>query len=154
MATVINALGREYSTAADAALLRRAYPTLRGDRSKNAVIQSVSEVGGTENIKWLMDIASSDSLNDSRRRQALDGAVRAGVSSTELVKLYDATGDQRLKETIVSQLVRIGDDASVNKLISIVKSETNYNLRRTTISRLGGSDDPRIKQALKDIMAR
>jgi HEAT repeat protein len=154
MATVINAIGREYSTAADAALLRRTYPNLRGDRSKNAVIQSVSEVGGTENVKWLMDIAKSDSLNDSRRRQALDGAVRAGVSSTELVQLYDATGDQRLKETIVSQLVRIGDDASVNKLIAIVKTETNYNLRRTTISRLGGSDDPRIKQALKDIMAR
>jgi HEAT repeat protein len=154
MATVINALGREYSTAADAALLRRTYPTLRGDRSKNAVISTVAEVGGTENVKWLMDIAKSDSLNDSRRRQALDGAVRAGVSSTELVQLYDATTDQRLKETIVSQLVRIGDDASVNKLISIVKTETNYNLRRTTISRLGGSDDPRIKQALKDIMAR
>jgi hypothetical protein len=48
----------------------------------------------------------------------------------------------------------MGDDASVNKLISIIKSETNYQLRRTTISRLSSSDDPRIRQALKDMVAR
>ena len=76
------------------------------------------------------------------------------MPSTELVQLFDGTTDQRLKETVVSQLVRIGDDVSVNKLISIVKSETNYNIRRTTISRLSGSEDPRIKAALKDLIAR
>jgi HEAT repeat protein len=154
MASVINALGREYSTAQDAALLRAAYPRLRGERSRSAVITSVAEVGGTENVRWLMSIAKSDTTTDSRRRQALDHAVRAGVASAELIQLYDATSDQRMKEAVVSQLVRMGDEASVNKLISIIKSETNYQLRRTTISRLGNSEDPRIKQALKDIVAR
>jgi HEAT repeat protein len=154
MASVINALGREYSTAQDAALLRAAYPRLRGDRSRSAVITSVGEVGGTENVRWLMSIAKSDTTADARRRQALDHAVRAGVPSTELIQLYDATTDQRMKEAVVSQLVRMGDDASVNKLISIIKSETNYQLRRTTISRLSSSDDPRIRQALKDMVAR
>jgi len=154
MAQVIQSLGREYSTAQDAALLRSAYPRVNGERSRRAIIQSVAEVGGTENVRWLMSIAKSDSSNDSRRREALDAAVRAGVSSTELVQLYDATSDGRLKETVVSQLVRIGDDTAVNKLISIVKTETNYNLRRTTISRLSNSEDPRVRQALKDIIAR
>jgi HEAT repeat protein len=117
-------------------------------------VQSVAEVGGTENVRWLMSIARNDSSNDSRRREALDAAVRAGVSSTELVALYDATTDQRLKETVISQLAKIGDDASVNKLISIAKTETNYNLRRSTINRLSNSEDPRVRQALKDIIAR
>ena len=68
--------------------------------------------------------------------------------------MYDATTDQRLKETVVSQLVRrSGTTPRSNKLISIVKTETNYNIRRTTISRLSGSDDPRIRQALKDIVS-
>jgi HEAT repeat protein len=154
MAQVIQSLGREYSTAQDAALLRSAYPRVRGERSRRAIVQSVAEVGGTENVRWLMSIAKSDSSNDTRRREALDAAVRAGVSSTELVQLYDATSDGRLKETVVSQLVRIGDDTAINKLISIVKSETNYNLRRTTISRLSNSEDPRVRQALKDIISR
>ena len=154
MAQVIQSLGREYSTAQDAALLRAAYPRVNGERSRRAIVQSVAEVGGTENVRWLMSIARSDSSNDSRRREALDAAVRAGVSSTELVSLYDATTDQRLKETVISQLAKIGDDASVNKLISIAKTETNYNLRRSTINRLSNSEDPRVRQALKDIIAR
>jgi HEAT repeat protein len=154
MAQVIQSLGREYSTAQDAALLRAAYPRLNGERSRSAVIQSVAEVGGTDNIRWLMTIARNDSASDSRQRQALDAAVRAGVPSTELVQLYDGTSDQRLKETVISQLARIGDDVAVTKLISIAKTETNYNLRRTTINRLAGSEDPRVRQALKDIIAR
>ena len=154
MATVIQSLGREYSTAQDAALLRTAYPRLTGERSRNAVISAVAEVGGTENVRWLMSIARNDSSSDSRRRQALDAAVRAGVPSVELIQLYDATTDHRLKETVISQLVRIGDEASVNKLVTIVKSETNYNIRRSTISKLSNSEDPRIRQALKDIIAR
>lgn len=154
MAQVVQSLGREYSTAQDAALLRAAYPKVKGERSRRAIIQSVAEVGGTENMRWLMSIARSDSANDSRRREALDGAVRAGVTSTELVQLYDATTDQRLKETVISQLVKISDDTAVQKLVSIVKTETNYNLRRSTISRLSNSEDPRVRQALKDIIAR
>jgi HEAT repeat protein len=154
MAQVIQSLGREYSTAQDAALLRAAYPRVNGERSRRAIVQSVAEVGGTENVRWLMSIARSDSSNDSRRREALDAAVRAGVSSAELVTLYDATADQRLKETVISQLAKIGDDVSVNKLISIAKTETNYNLRRSTINRLSNSEDPRVRQALKDIIAR
>jgi HEAT repeat protein len=154
MAQVIQSLGREYSTAQDAALLRATYARVNGERSRRAIIQSVAEVGGTENMRWLMSIARSDSANDSRRREALDAAVRAGVTRTELVQLYDATTDQRLKETVISQLVKISDDTAIKKLVDIVKTETNYNLRRSTISRLSNSEDPRVRQALKDIIAR
>jgi HEAT repeat protein len=154
MASVVQSLGREYSTAQDAALLRSAYPRLTGERSRSAIISSVAEVGGTENVRWLMSIARSDSTSESRRRQALDAAVRAGVSSTELVQLYDATGDARLKETVISQLVKISDDPAINKLVSIMKTETNYNIRRSTITRLSNSEDPRVRQAMKDIISR
>ncbi|HEY6219534.1 MAG TPA: HEAT repeat domain-containing protein [Gemmatimonadaceae bacterium] len=153
-AQVIRSLGQDYSTAQDAALLRSIYPKLKGDRSRNAVITSVGEVGGTENVRWLMDLARNDTLNSSRRYSALEAAQRAGVSTAELIKLFDATADQRLKENVVNLLVRIGDDASINKLVSIIKSETNYQLRRNVINRLSGSDDPRIKQALKDVISR
>ncbi len=154
MATVIQSLGREYSTASDAALLRSIYPRLRGDRSRNAVVSSVAEVGGTENMRWLMDLARNDTISSSRRRNALDAARRAGVTTNELIKLYDATTDQDLKSSVLSLLHNIGDDASVNKMISVMKSETNYTLRKRAISLASGSDDPRIKQALKDLVTR
>lgn len=154
MAQVIQSLGREYSTAQDAALLRQAYPRVTGERSRRAIIQSVGEVGGTENTRWLMSIARSDSSSDQRRREALDAAVRAGVPSSELVQLYDATTDHRMRETVVSQLVRMGDDTAVDKLVSIIKTETNYQIRRNTISKLSNSEHPKIKQALKELIAR
>jgi HEAT repeat protein len=154
MAQVIRSVGQEYSTAQDAALLRSVYPKLKGDRSRSAVLQAVGDVGGTENVRWLMDVARTDTLNSSRRTNALEAASRAGVTTAELVKLYDATSDQRLKESVVNLLVRIGDQASTDKLISIIKTETNYNVRRNLISRLANSDDPRIKQALKEIISR
>jgi HEAT repeat protein len=154
MAQVIRSLGQDYSTSQDAALLRAAYPKLRGERSKMAVISAVGDVGGTENIKWLMDLARNDSTNQSRRTNALEAANRAGIPTAELIKLYDGTADQRLKESVVSLLVRAGDEASTDKLIAILKTETNYNIKRNLISRLSSSDDPRIKQALKDIVSR
>jgi hypothetical protein len=154
MAQVIRSLGQDYSTSQDAALLRRIYPKLRGERAKTAVISAVGDVGGTENIKWLMDLARNDSTNQSRRTNALEAANRAGIPTAELIKLYDGTTDQRLKESVVSMLVRAGDEASTDKLISILKLETNYNIKRNLISRLSSSDDPRIKQALKDIVSR
>jgi HEAT repeat protein len=154
MAQVIRSLGQDYSTSQDAALLRSIYPKLRGERAKMAVISAVGDVGGTENIKWLMDLARNDSTNQSRRTNALEAANRAGIQTAELIKLYDGTTDQRLKESVVSLLVRAGDEASTDKLISILKTETNYNIKRSLISRLSSSDDPRIKQALKDIVSR
>jgi HEAT repeat protein len=154
MAQVVRSLGQDYSTAADAALLRSVYPKLRGERSRNAVITAIGEVGGTENVRWLMEVARNDSSGQSRRNTALEAAARAGVPTSELVKLYDGTSDQRLKEAVVSLLVRTGDEASTNKLIAILRDETNYNIRRSLISRLSNSDDPRIRQALKDIVAR
>lgn len=155
MAQVIRSLGQQYSTAADAALLRSIYPKLRGEKSRNAVINAVGEVGGTENVRFLMDVARNDSsMNSGRRSQALEAANRAGVTTADLIKLYDGTTDQRLKESVVNILVRVGDQAATDKLISIIKTETNYNIRRSTISRLSNSDDPRIRAALKDIISR
>jgi hypothetical protein len=101
-----------------------------------------------------MDLARNDSTNQSRRTNALEAANRAGIQTAELIKVYDGTADQRLKESVVSLLVRAGDEASTDKLISILKTETNYNIKRSLISRLSSSDDPRIKQALKDIVTR
>ena len=154
MATVIQSLGREYSTSQDAALLRSVYPRLRGDRSRSAVINAVSEVGGTENMRWLMELARSDTINNSRRRNALEGARRAGVTTAELIRLYDGTTDQDLKGSVLSMLDNIGDDASIVKMVSVMRTETNYSLRKRAISLASNSDDPRIKQALKDLAVR
>jgi len=154
LTVALRALGQEYATAQDAALLRQLYPTLRSDRSREAVFSALAEIGGTENTKWMLDMAQNGSENISMRRRSLEAANRSGAPIAELVKLYDTTTDPSMKQSLISIYIRNGEKAAVDKLLSIVKAEENLSVRRSAISQLSKSDDPRIKQALQDIIVR
>jgi HEAT repeat protein len=154
LAVAVRALGQQYATPADAALLRSIYPRLRSERTRDAAFGAIAEVGGAENVRWLLDLARSETELSAQRRKALDAAARAGAPVGDLVKLYDAVSDYALKETLVSAFARSGERAALDKLIAIVTAETNVNVRRRAISALASSDDPRAKEALKDLVTR
>jgi HEAT repeat protein len=154
LTVALRALGQEYATAQDAALLREIYPTLKTDRAREAVFQALADIGGSENTKWMLALAQNGNEQLPMRRRALDAANRAGASIAELIRLYDTTTDPNMKETLIGIYIRNGERASVDKLLTIVKGEENLSLRRRTIQRLSTSDDPRIKQALQDLVSR
>jgi len=154
LTVALRALGQEYATAQDAALLRQLYPTLKSDRSREAVFSALAEIGGTENTKWMLDMAQNGNETMSMRRRSLDAANRSGAPIIELVKLYDTTTDPSMKETLVNLFIRNGEKPAVDKLLAIVKGEDNLAVRRHAISQLSRSDDPRIKQALQEIIVR
>ena len=154
MAVAVRALGQQYATPQDAALLRSVYPRLKSDRTRDAAFSAIAEVGGADNVRWLLDMARNENEVGQRRRKALEAAVKAGATTTELVKLYDAVSDQGLKESLVSVYGRSGERAATDKLIAIVSTETNVNVRKRAISALSNSDDPRAKAALQDIVTR
>jgi len=154
LTVALRALGQDYATAQDAALLRDVYPSLKSDRSREAVFSALAEIGGAENMRWMIGVAENGGEPLTMRRRALDAASRAGAPIAEMIKLYDTTTDPSMKETLVGIYIRDGERAAVDKLLSIVKGEENLSLRRRTIQRLASSDDPRIKQALQDIIAR
>ena len=154
LAVAIRALGQQFSTQQDAALLRSLYPRLNSERSRDAVLASVADVGGAENVRWLIDIARNDNEVIARRRKALENASRAGAPIGELVRLYDQVSDHQLKDALITVYARSGERVAVDKLIAIAKGETNYNVRRRAISSLSTSDDPKVKEALKDLIVR
>ena len=154
LTVALRALGQDYATAQDATLLRELYPTLRSDRSREAVFSALAEIGGSANTKWMVDMAQNGNEPLSMRRRALDAANRSGASIAEMIKLYDTTTDPSMKETLVGIYIRNSERASVDKLLSIIKTEENMSLRKRTITRLSTSEDPRIKQALQDLIAR
>jgi HEAT repeat protein len=153
LTVALRALGQDYATAQDAALLREIYPTLKTDRTREAVFQALSEIGGAENTKWMIALAQNGNETLSMRRRALDAANRAGAPIGDMIKLYDTTTDPSMKQTLIGIYIRNGERASVDKLLTIVKSEENLSVRRQTIQRLSSSDDPRIKQALQDLIS-
>jgi HEAT repeat protein len=154
LTVALRSLGQQYATAQDASLLREIYPTLKSDRAREAVFNALAEMGGSENTKWLLNLAQSGDAPISLRRRALEASSRAGAPVTDLIKLYDTTTDPSMKESLISVFVRNGEKAAVDKLLSIVKGEENMSVRRNAISQLSRSEDPRIKQALADIVTR
>jgi HEAT repeat protein len=154
MAVAVRALGQNYATPQVAALLRSVYPRLKSDRTRDAAFTAIAEVGGADNVRWLLDMARNENEPTGRRRKALEQAVRAGAPTAELVRLYDAVSDQGIKESLVGVYGRSGERAALDKLIAIVGSETNVNVRRRAITALSSSDDPKAKQALQDIVVR
>jgi HEAT repeat protein len=154
LTVALRSLGQEYATAQDAALLRELYPTLKTDRSREAVFSALAEMGGSENTKWLVNLAQNGNEPIQTRRRAIDAASRAGAPITDLVKLYDTTTDPSMKETLIGLYIRNGEKPAIDKLLSIVKGEESLSVRRHAISQLSRSEDPRVKQALQDIVTR
>lgn len=154
LATAIRALGQQFSTQQDAALLRSLYPRLQAEKSRDAVLTAVADVGGSENVRWLIDLARNENEIPARRRKALDNAARAGAPISEMIRLYDSVSDQPLKDALVAVYARSGERVAVDKLIAIAQTETNINVRRRAISALSNSDDPRAKEALKNVILR
>lgn len=154
MFTAIRGLGTEYATGRDADLLRSLYPRLTGDRSRDAVLSVIADIGGSDNTRWLLGVAGDESAPITSRRRALSYAARAGVPIADLVRLYDTTADPQMKDALIGVYVQSGDRAAVDKLLQIARSDDNPSIRRRTIAQLSRSDDPRVKEFLKDLIER
>lgn len=154
LTVALRALGQDYATAQDAALLREVYPTLKTDRSREAVFSALAEMGGVENTRWLMGLAANGDEPIQTRRRALEAASRAGAPIGDLIKLYDTTTDPNMKGALIDLYIRNGEPAAIDKVLTILKGEENSSVRRRAISQLSRSDDPKVKQALQDLVLK
>jgi HEAT repeat protein len=154
LAVAIRGLGRNYVTGQDANLLRSLYPRLTGERSRDAVLASLSNLGGTENVQWLMGVVRDEKLTPEVRRRALEYLSRAGATTPALVSLYDPTPDPQMRGALISIYSRLADKAATDKLVWIARNEQNSQLKRRAISALSRNSDPTIRQALADIVER
>ncbi|MDQ6717211.1 MAG: HEAT repeat domain-containing protein [Gemmatimonadota bacterium] len=154
LSIAIRGFGREYVTSRDAQALRDLFPRLTGSSSSEAVLSSLGELGGAENVQWLLGLVRNSVLQMETRRRALQYLTRAGVPTQQLVALYDATTDAPLKEALISVYSRLGEKASTDKLVSIAKSDENLQFRRRAISALSRNNDPTVKEALAGIVER
>jgi hypothetical protein len=72
----------------------------------------------------------------------------------DLVRLYDTTADPQMKDALIGVYAQSGEKVAVDKLLSIAKSDENPSIRRRTIAQLSRSEDPRVKEFLKEIIER
>jgi hypothetical protein len=154
LAVAIRGLGRNYVTGQDAVLLRSLYPRLTGERSRDAVLASLSELGGSDNVQWLSGVVRDEKLAPEARRRALEYLARAGATTPSLLALYDPTPDPQLRGALINVYSRLADKGATDKLVWIARNEQNAQLKQRAISALSRNSDPAIRQALADIVER
>ncbi len=152
LAAALRGLGGSYVTGQDAQLLRSVYPRLTGTASQNAVLASIAELGGAENVQWLMAIVRDEQNSSETRRRALQHARRAGAPTASLIALYDPTQDTQIRSSLIGYYASDQNKAATDKLVSIARSEPNLTLRRRAISALSRTSDPAVRQALQAIV--
>lgn len=152
--TVIRGIGREYATPRDAELLRTRYAALTSLDSKRTVLSVLGDLGGSTNLQWLLGVAGDANTAPDLRAQAAEAAQKAGATSAQLYRLYEQAPDRRAKEAATSALFRIGDREALDHLVQIARAETDMSVRRSVISRLARSEDPKVKEMLKELVER
>jgi len=150
----IRSLGGSDAVPSDFALLRELWPSMTDGSSREAVLESLAEAGGAENVRWLLAQAANTSLPANDRARAVRAAGRAGATTEEVSHLWDAGQERRVKEALLDALLRIGDRASIDKVTAIAQSETDPQVRRAAINRLAKLGDEKANAVLKDMVEK
>ncbi|HJU64064.1 MAG TPA: HEAT repeat domain-containing protein [Gemmatimonadaceae bacterium] len=149
---VIFALGHYSGHEDNAGFLRELYPRVQDAELKQVIIQSVAQIKGEENARWLVSLARNEREDMEVRKQALFWMGQSGAALEPIIELYTTLGDQELKEHLIFVLSQRNERAATDKLISIARTETNRELRAKAIFWLGQKRDPRVQQLLMEII--
>lgn len=150
----INSFNSDRSTTDDGAYLRGLFARADNDQLKNAILNAVARMGGSDNDQWLLALARNTNESSSVRASALSRLARSQtVTTADLSKLYDASSESyEIRNRIISLLGNRKDPEATDKLIDIVKNSTVINNRTQAINALMNKKDPRAQQLLMDIL--
>ena len=133
--------------------LRDLYKNLENDDLKEKVIFSLSQMGGADNYRWLMDIALDPKENIELRKKALFWAGQGhSVDVDDLVRLYDSMKDREMREQLIFVYSQRREEAAVEKLCQIGKTDPDRELRKKAVFWLGQSRSARASQCLQDLI--
>jgi HEAT repeat protein len=150
----IDGLAGSYATSRDAEYLRSLYDRVNTDRLRASIMTGVANIGGRASRDWIVGIAKDPNAPVAERRRAIQQADRLGMTAADLSGLYDGMEAGDVRATIISALASNGTRVATDKLISIARLDPLLANRRRAIQALGKFDDPRIKEALRDLIGR
>jgi HEAT repeat protein/TolA-binding protein len=149
----INSLNSDRTTNEDAAYLRGLYGKADNDRMKEAILNSLSRMGGSENDQFVLGVAKNANESSQLRSAALSRLARSPtVTTADLGKMYDAADSYDVRSRIVQILSNRKDPESADKLIDILRNSTDYRVRKEALGAIQRRNDPRAQQLLLDIL--
>ena len=150
----INGLAGSYATSRDAEYLRGLYARVNSDRLRDAIMGGIATIGGKVSRDWILGVARDNNAAIAQRKRAVSMADRLGLSAADLSSLYDAIEDGDVRASLIQQLRSNGTRAATDKLVAIAKSDPLLANRRRAIQALGQFDDPRVKEALRELVGK
>lgn len=148
----INGLSGSYATSKDAEWLRGLYPRVTSDRLREAILSGVATIGGKASRDWIVSIARDPNAPIQQRKRAIGMSDRLGLSAAELSTMYDTIEDGEIRATLIQELSQNGTRGATDKLVAIAKNDPLVANRRRAIQALGRFDDPKVKDALKELV--
>jgi hypothetical protein len=138
---------------ANADYLRTLYGRLNDEDLKDKTIFAISQIGGADNLNWLMVLAANQQESIDMRKKALFWAGQSNdVSLERLTGLYDQMKDREMKEQMIFVYSQRHEGQALDKLIDIAKHETDPELRKKAIFWIGQSHDPKAAQYLQEVI--
>jgi HEAT repeat protein len=150
----IRSMGSDNMSPDDAAYLRGLFNRAgESDNIKQAVVSALGSVPTEENMKFLLDVAQNPNESSSIRSTALRRVTaRQNLTTDNLIKLYDATDNRSMRNSLVDALAQRPEQAAVNKLLDIVKNSTDPEVRSNAIQELLRKNDKTITQKVLDLI--
>ncbi len=150
--TAVQALASSYGSPRDAEALISAYPSFTTDPLRDAALSSIASIGGKASRDFIVRTVRDESAAARQRRRASSLLDRVGVSTREVIPLYDQVSDGEVRGHLIDMMAQAGTREATAKLIQIAKEDTQPNARRRAISALGKRDDPEVRNALKSLV--
>jgi len=137
----------------DAAWLRGVYPRLETTRLKSRAASILTRATDEASVTWLVTLIQNDE-EASDTRAAVLARLGRNLPIAQLGRLYDSASDRTVRLQIVSTLGDRDEPEAIDKLISIVRTGTDPQLRRSAVSALTRKNDPRATQLLLELVDR
>jgi len=140
------------TTDEDAAYLRSVYTKIDNPRVKARIARVIGQLGGDANDQWLLGLMRNNDEPLEVRTAALSRVASRKMPIGDAVKLYGSVADREMRQQLINIYGQRTEPEATDKLLDIVKNDTDYNLRRQAIGALQRKNDPRATKLLLELI--
>jgi len=144
----------EAATADDFRFLRDLFGRVDSRRMHDQILMAMSQSGDPESRRWLLSVARDEKMPVESRKKAIFWAGQGNVPTADIASTYDVVSNREVKEHTIFVLSQREDKASTDKLMAIVRSSDDSELRKKALFWLGQKDDPAVTKAISDLVLR
>jgi HEAT repeat protein len=126
----------------NAAYLRALYPRLTSTRLREQVLQSLGEMGGDENVRWMTAIAMDTTESARARSAALHRLNESrGATTSDFAAIFDRLRGREMRERALHYIAQRRDTAATVKLGEVLRSDPERQVREKALYYLSQRED-------------